>query len=156
MAAGMGLTVAAAALVVFSDRDMEASNGVTTVASSEAPRPERPGRSADFEIVPGPGFNGRRALGSVSLATRGQPSLASVTVVGFVRRPGRVSLGEVTTIRGAIEFAGGATEFGSLKRVKLVRDGRAHQFDLTAKEADLVMIGTNDIIEVPQKMLLGR
>lgn len=55
-----------------------------------------------------------------------------------------------------IMAAGGPTEFGTLKRVKVVRDGRLIQLDLTQEKLRNELVKPNDTIEIPQKKLLGR
>lgn len=79
-----------------------------------------------------------------------------VTVGGQVRRPGPVQFQRGLTLYNAVQAAGGATEFGSMYRVKLIRDGRLKQYDLSTTEAKSVEVKPNDTIEVPQKNLLGR
>ncbi|RYD60124.1 MAG: hypothetical protein EOP83_20190 [Verrucomicrobiaceae bacterium] len=48
---------------------------------------------------------------------------AVVTIGGQVRRPGPVPFRKDLTIYAAVQAAGGATEFGSMRRVKVIRDG---------------------------------
>jgi protein involved in polysaccharide export with SLBB domain len=81
---------------------------------------------------------------------------AGVTVGGQVRRPGPVPYQKSLTIYAAIQAAGGATEFGSMRRVKVIHDGKATTHDLTKVEAMVILTQSNDTIEVPQKNLLGR
>jgi protein involved in polysaccharide export with SLBB domain len=79
----------------------------------------------------------------------------TITVGGQVRIPGPVSFSAGLTLRQVIERAGGATEFGALHRVRLVRDGKMMTFDLTIPESQAVIIRHNDTVEVPQKAVLG-
>ncbi len=52
--------------------------------------------------------------------------------------------------------AGGPTQFGSLKRVKVIRQGKTLQFDLTIpKLKNHEFAHPADYIEVPQKNILG-
>lgn len=81
---------------------------------------------------------------------------AVVTVGGQVRRPGPVPVRKDLTIYAAVQSAGGATEFGSMRRVKVIRDGKVQIHDLNKDEAKLVLVQSNDTIEVPQKNLIGR
>ncbi len=81
---------------------------------------------------------------------------AVVTVGGQVRRPGPVPYQKALTIYAAIQAAGGATEFGSLRRVKIIRDQKVTTHDLTKDEVKVVLTQDNDTIEVPQKNLIGR
>ena len=84
------------------------------------------------------------------------PSSAVVTVGGQVRRPGPVPFQKSLTIYAAIQSAGGATEFGSMRRVKVIHDGKVTSHDLTKDETKTILIQHDDTIEVPQKNLLGR
>lgn len=79
-----------------------------------------------------------------------------VTVGGFVRSPGPKQYTRGLTLYSALQAAGGANEFGSMYRVKLIRDGRLRQVDLTKTENKTILVQPNDTIEVPQKNLLGR
>lgn len=153
---GVALTIIAVALAGFS-RGEQAGSGKLEVKNELRERPVvRPNRSVGFEIQPLLGLGERRALGQASLATRGEPFMRRVTVGGFVRSPGPVASGEGLTLRAAIDQAGGASEFGSMRRVKLIRDGKLRQFDLTDEKVGPVAVEPADTIEVPQKMLIGR
>jgi protein involved in polysaccharide export with SLBB domain len=55
-----------------------------------------------------------------------------VLVVGHVKRPGRQTLTVFHTVLDALMEAGGIEKTGSLRQVKLVRDGRSTQIDLYA------------------------
>ncbi|RYD46722.1 MAG: hypothetical protein EOP85_06890 [Verrucomicrobiaceae bacterium] len=80
-----------------------------------------------------------------------------VTIGGQVRRPGPVPFRKDLTIYAAVQAAGGgATEFGSMRRVKVIRDGKVETHDLTKDDTKSVLLQKNDTIEVPQKNLLGR
>lgn len=78
-----------------------------------------------------------------------------VHVGGQVRRPGPVAYQKNLTIYQAVQGAGGATEFGSLKRVKLFRSGKTTTYDLTNPQFMRVEMQRDDTIEVPQKNWLG-
>lgn len=78
-----------------------------------------------------------------------------VVVGGQVRRPGPVPYGRNLTIYQAIQAAGGATEFGSMKRVKLLRAGKQRQYDLSQLQFMQIPLEPNDTIEVPQKTPWG-
>jgi SLBB domain len=98
-----------------------------------------------------------KARGSVkdeSLATRLRRE-GMVTVGGQVHRPGPVPLTAGTTLSTAIERAGGATVFGSMKRVRLSRGGTSRVFDVTRQEHRGEPLLPNDTILVPEKMILG-
>ncbi|MEP2777578.1 MAG: polysaccharide biosynthesis/export family protein [Luteolibacter sp.] len=79
-----------------------------------------------------------------------------IHVGGQVRRTGPVNWQKNLTIYQAVQSAGGATEFGSLKRVKLYRNGKMQTFDLTNPQFMRVPMEPNDTIEVPQKNWLGQ
>jgi len=78
-----------------------------------------------------------------------------VHVGGQVRRTGPAEFTQGLTLYQAIQAAGGATEFGSMKRVKLFRNGKQRQYDLTEAQSMSVPLEPNDTIEVPQKNWWG-
>ncbi|RYD38903.1 MAG: hypothetical protein EOP87_00365 [Verrucomicrobiaceae bacterium] len=80
----------------------------------------------------------------------------SVTVGGHVRRPGPVEYSRELTLYQAIQAAGGATEFGSLKRVVLFRNGQGRRYDVTQAQFMNIPLSPSDTIEVPQKTILGQ
>ena len=79
-----------------------------------------------------------------------------VVVGGQVRRTGPVPYNRNLTLYQAIQAAGGATEFGSMSRVKLIRAGKQKQYDLTEMKYMQIPLESDDTIEVPQKDWLGR
>ncbi len=79
-----------------------------------------------------------------------------VTVGGQARRTGPVPYNRNLTIYQAIQNAGGATEFGSMHRVKLYRDGKQMEYDLTKGENMNILLESDDTIEIPQKNAFGR
>lgn len=74
---------------------------------------------------------------------------------GQVRRPGPAEFIQGLTLYQAIQAGGGATEFGSMKRVKVFRNGKQRQYDLTKSEFMSIPLEPGDTIEVPQKTILG-
>ena len=76
-----------------------------------------------------------------------------VHVGGQVRRPGPTGYTQGLTLYQAVQAAGGATEFGSMKRVKLFRNGKQRQIDLTQAASMSIPLEPNDTIEVPQKTI---
>lgn len=78
-----------------------------------------------------------------------------VFVGGQVRRNGAVPYTRQLTLYQAIQAAGGATEFGSMKRVKLFRKGQQKQYDLTKSQFMHIPLEPEDTIEVPQKGPFG-
>ncbi len=85
-----------------------------------------------------------------------QKTEATVVIGGQVRRPGPVSYSKELTIFAAIQGGGGPTEFGAMKRVKVIRDGKVLNFDLTKDEQKSALALKNDTIEIPQKNVFGR
>ena len=79
-----------------------------------------------------------------------------VTVGGQVRKPGPVEFSRELTLYQAIQAAGGATEFGSLKRVVLYREGKGRRYDVTQSQYMSIPLSPSDTIEVPQKTMLGQ
>jgi len=81
---------------------------------------------------------------------------AMAIVGGQVRRPGPVNFRKGLTLYAAVQEAGGATEFGSMRRVKVMRDGKSTVHNLTKDEAKMLAVEAGDTIEVPQKTIFGR
>ena len=79
----------------------------------------------------------------------------TVYLGGQVRAPGPKAFTKGLTLYQAIQAAGGATEFGSMKRVKLFRGVRQTMYDLTKSQFMNVPVQPNDTIEVPQKGPFG-
>ena len=78
-----------------------------------------------------------------------------ITVGGQVRRPGPVKYTRDLTLYQAIQAAGGATEFGSLKRVSLYRGGSGKRYDVTQSQFMNIPLQPSDTIDVPQKTAFG-
>lgn len=78
-----------------------------------------------------------------------------VTVGGQVRRTGPVKYTSDLTLYQAIQAAGGANEFGSLKRVTLMRNGVVKRYDVTIAQFMNIPLQPNDTIDVPQKTVFG-
>jgi protein involved in polysaccharide export with SLBB domain len=74
-----------------------------------------------------------------------------IHVGGQVRSPGPKKYNRGLTLYQAVQAAGGATEFGHMKRVKLLRGGKQRQYDLTQLQFMQIPLEPNDTIEVPQK-----
>ena len=75
-----------------------------------------------------------------------------IVVDGHVKRPGIMPYEHRTTIFAIIVAAGGATEFGAMNRVKLYRDGKYTQLDLTKdKIKNEQFVEPGDVIKVPEK-----
>ncbi len=84
-----------------------------------------------------------------------RPNEEIVTVGGHVRKTGPVPYAKELTLWGAIQAAGGATEFGSMRRVKVIRSGKQKIYDVTKPEFQQIRLERNDTIEVPQKNIIG-
>ncbi|WP_367872518.1 polysaccharide biosynthesis/export family protein [Luteolibacter sp. Populi] len=76
-----------------------------------------------------------------------------VTVGGQVRAPGPVEYTKELTLYTAVQMARGATEFGAMNRVKLIRDGKTKEYDLRKDENKTVTLKPSDIVEVPSKYI---
>lgn len=104
----------------------------------------------DAEIYPNPTIG---VIDEVGCLLRGDPV---VHIGGQVQKPGPIDFAEGMTLGDAIKAAGGATEFGNLKRGKLYRDGKMTAYDLGKEENLAVPLKQNDTIEVPQKNFYGQ
>ena len=78
-----------------------------------------------------------------------------VHVGGQVRRTGPVPFQRNLTIWQAVQAAGGATEFGSLKRVKLYRAGKTQTYDIENAQFKQIPLQPDDTLEVPEKGFFG-
>ncbi|MEI6653612.1 MAG: polysaccharide biosynthesis/export family protein [Verrucomicrobiota bacterium] len=74
-----------------------------------------------------------------------------VHIGGQVRRTGPTEFTQGLTLYQAIQAAGGATEFGYMKKVKLFRGTKQRLYDLTQTQDMAILLEPNDTIEVPQK-----
>jgi protein involved in polysaccharide export with SLBB domain len=92
----------------------------------------------------------------VATAEGGVINQQTVTVGGAVRRPGPVPYSSELTLWMAVQAAGGPTEFGAPKRVKLFRGGNQKTYDMTQPQFMRVPLQPNDTVEVPQKNFLGQ
>ena len=89
-----------------------------------------------------------------SFATR-QHRAGMVLVGGHVRDAGTIRFTQGMTLYDAIEKAGGATEFGSIMRVVIHRDGKLRSYNLKNPELLNPTLEANDQIHVPMKMFIG-
>lgn len=80
----------------------------------------------------------------------------TVTVGGDVRRPGPVPFSNGLTLWQAVQAAGGENEFGSIRRVRLIRDGNLREYDLRKPEDMQLRLSPRDTIQVPRKNWLGQ
>jgi polysaccharide export outer membrane protein len=79
------------------------------------------------------------------------PRVDRFFVVGMVRNPGSFPLERNMTVLQAISTAGGITERGSNRRLKIQRIVNSKRKELAAKPTDIVQPG--DTIVVPQRLL---
>src|SRR5213595_2379197 len=85
-----------------------------------------------------------------------ESSVTSVTVSGAVHKPGKLAFERPTTVLQAIMEAGGPSEFGTLRRIRLMRvvNGvyKSQLMDLhdLSKEVKPFYVRDNDVIYVPQ------
>lgn len=91
----------------------------------------------------------------VSAIGCGLNSDPEVTVGGQVRLPGPIPFTQGMSLADAIRRAGGATEFGSLGRLKVIRDGTQRTFDGTKIVSETLLLQNHDVVEVPQKVVFG-
>jgi len=75
---------------------------------------------------------------------------------GQIRKTGPIDYTQGLTLWQAVQAAGGSTEFGSMKRVKLIRGASTKTFDLTQPQFMRVPLEPNDVIDVPQKNWIGQ
>jgi polysaccharide export outer membrane protein len=79
-----------------------------------------------------------------------------VHVGGQVRRTGPVEYVQGLTIYQAVQAAGGATEFGAMNRVQLLRNGRVQELNLKKPGEMNFLMQQNDTITVPEKNWMGQ
>lgn len=70
---------------------------------------------------------------------------------GQIKDAGPIPFKNTLTLWQAVQAAGGTTEFGSLKRVKLIRAGKTQVYDLTNPQFMNILLKPDDAIEIPQK-----
>lgn len=79
-----------------------------------------------------------------------------LTVGGQAKRAGPVKYTRGLTLYNAVQAAGGATEFGSMKRVRVIRGGQLKEYDLTQTKFMNIPVEPNDTIEIPHKTWIGQ
>lgn len=93
----------------------------------------------------------------ITNTVEGSVAQETVVVGGFVRKAGKVAYNSQLTLWGAIQEAGGATEFGSMYRVRVTRQGKQKEYDLmSSSKYRQIPLERNDAIDVPQKNWRGR
>jgi tetratricopeptide (TPR) repeat protein/secreted protein with Ig-like and vWFA domain len=78
-----------------------------------------------------------------------------INIGGQVETAGPQEFKKGMTLGDAVASAGGATVFGSTKRVRVYRDGKAQTYDLTDESLAGIELQPNDTIEMPQKNWMG-
>jgi polysaccharide export outer membrane protein len=79
------------------------------------------------------------------------PTAEKFYVMGFVKTPGQFVLQPGMTVRQAISMAGGVSERGSNRRIKIIRKVNGKDVELDADMSDPVK--PNDTIRVPQRLI---
>jgi len=79
-----------------------------------------------------------------------------LTVGGQVKNPGPVEYVRGMTLYDAVQAARGATEFGAMNRVSLIRGTQRKEYDLNQTKFMNVLVEPNDTILVPQKNMIGK
>ena len=74
-----------------------------------------------------------------------------VNVGGQVRKPGPVPLTRGLTLWNAIQAAGGPTEFGSMRRVRVLRAGKIKTYNAEDPQFMQMPLEQDDSIDVPLK-----
>jgi len=78
------------------------------------------------------------------------------TIGGQVKAAGERQWTEGMTLYTAVQSAGGETPYGAINRVKLYRNGQVYTYNLKIDKHKGVKIYPKDLIEVPQKTIIGR
>lgn len=79
-----------------------------------------------------------------------------VIIGGSVRRPGPTPYFDRMTLWQAVQAAGGATEFGSMKRVRLTRVGAEPRiYNCNEAANQQILLRPGDSIDVPEKDIWG-
>jgi len=69
---------------------------------------------------------------------------------GRIRKAGPIPHTNTLTFYQAVQQAGGVDDFGSMKKVRLFRDGKYTTYDLTTPEVMNMLLQPDDVIDVPQ------
>ena len=78
-----------------------------------------------------------------------------VAVGGQVRKPGLVDLNTGLTLWEAVNRAGGATQWASMRKVNVIRDGWERRFNLTSLKWTSFPLQDGDVVEVMFKDFMG-
>ena len=97
---------------------------------------------------------GRYFSSSQIKTTLGQTRSIQINVLGEVRVPGTYTLSSLSTVYHALYMAGGINDLGTLRNIKLYRQGRlvtvvdVYEFILNGRLAGNVRLEDNDVIQV--------
>lgn len=98
-----------------------------------------------------------RALAAkASARIRGESQVGSqgrVAVGGQVKSPGTFPFTPGDTLGSLVRKAGGATEFGSLRRASVIRGGISTQHDLTTPAGLNTPVQVDDVVEIPARVI---
>ncbi|MEN8693999.1 MAG: polysaccharide biosynthesis/export family protein [Akkermansiaceae bacterium] len=92
----------------------------------------------------------------VILPSDSQLVTKTFVVGGAVRSSGQRPFTDGLTLFGAVQAAGGETEFGAVTRIKLYRNGKMQTLNLKNDVDKNFRIRPDDMIEVPQKNWIGQ
>jgi protein involved in polysaccharide export with SLBB domain len=95
-----------------------------------------------------------RSGGSKVSITVGQIKSISITVIGS-NKPGNYTVPSLATAFNALFVAGGPSEFGSFRRIELMRDNKLYKtidlyrFLVNGDQSDNITLQNNDVIRIP-------
>jgi hypothetical protein len=81
---------------------------------------------------------------------------ARVHISGEVINPKTVSIPCNVGLVAAIYAAGGPNDFGTMRRVTVLRDGKITVFDRSSPPKEIFLLKDHDVIIVPIKNMMGR
>lgn len=105
---------------------------------------------------------GQHYQGSSIKVTAGQTRTVIINILGEVANPGTYTLSAFATVFNALYLAGGITEIGTLRNIKVCRNGRTiskvdvYDFILNGKLTGNIMLQDNDAIIVDTYTALVR
>jgi polysaccharide export outer membrane protein len=132
----------------------DAADHVFVIHSASAQGPVLPGEDASAEVtrIDLRRLDDGQQSEDVMLAdgdTIFVPRASTIYVYGEVRRPGAYQVPQDTTIRQALSLAGGASDFGAVNRVKILRMVDGKEREIPVKLHDVVQPG--DTVVVPER-----
>lgn len=115
-----------------------------------------PPSGASFSGNPGGSRFSNRGFGVLEALRSDPDKTIIIQIGGQVRKSGPIGCQQGTTLEEALAEAGGATEFGAINRVEVLRDGRLRTLDLRTPAGKSFMLQQSDTVTVPEKAILGR